>query len=286
MSIFDKEDIKFPKGWHAEEGKDVTVYAPPGSVGASYAVRKLETEQGPKLELLTRQTDANGEVNWMPSKTPMTDFPERVIREAEFRQQRIGRSWTLDGDNGTLVHKDGTFAARTMQDGSGRLELLTRQKDPNGDLLWMPAKKPCMGSPETVFREAAKRQAFISAVRDGKALPHGYLNRDPEGNIYRDTQGNPIGIHPNKHFAVRRSAEEGKLEVLTSQFDKDAKRFNWKPADKPFIGTPEQVYSEINRREFGIQKGKEQGQTKPVEKAKGQQKAASKAKGKGQGREL
>ena len=274
MSVFDKDKISFPKGWR-EEGTAFVVYSPEGAVAPSYAVRKIQTETGPKLELLTRQTDSKGMATWHPSKTPLMADPDRVIREAEFRQRRIGKSWTLDGDAQILKHKDGTFAARLLPDGSGKLELLTLQ-GPMGSQEWKPMKTPVEGSPETVFRAATARQAYIDKLKAGVAIPYDY----PEG---KDAKGNIIGIHPEGRFAVRQ-VEPGKLEILTAQFDKEGKAFHWTPAKTPFSGKPMDVYAEINRREFGIKMGKQE--EKPVERAKGQQKAAAKAKGKDQGREM
>lgn len=275
-------EYRFPQGWIKDEAEGVHVLNK-GDAGPSYAARQVQTEQGPKYELLTRQTDeTTGEVKWMPAKTPCLDNPDRVAKEAEFRQARIGKSWQLDGDNGLLVHKDGTFGARLLNDGSGKLELLTQQKDPNGDMLWMPAKKPFVGSPENVFREAGKRQFVMDAVNTGKMLPPGWgVGLDPEGK--------KIAKHPDGNFAVR-SAGDGKMELLTPQMNPKTHNWEWKPAKEPFITTPDKMYKEVARRQFGITMGK-QGQVaqeRPVEKAQQQVKAPKQTKGKsaGKGREL
>lgn len=267
-------EFRFPPEWKKDDVEGLYVLNK-GDAGPSYAVREVQTEQGSRYELLTKQTDqTTGEVKWMPAKTPCRDYPERVVKEAEYRQNRIGRSWQLDGDSGVLVHKDGTFGARLLEE--GKLELLTRQK---GE--WAAAKKPFVGTPEAVFKEAGKRQFILSAVNDGKMLPPGW-------NPGRDHEGKAVGIHPEGNYAVR-SAGGGKLELLTPQMDKNHK-WGWQPAKEPHVALPGDMYKEISRRQYGINMGK-QGQVaqeKPVEKAQQQTKAQARAKGKsaGKGREL
>lgn len=286
--VLEGNDIRFPQGWVRDEATGI-VALHKGDVGPSYAVREVPSEQGPKLELLTQQTDqTTGEVKWMPAKTPCLDYPERVIHEAEYRQRRIGKSWSLDGSLGVLVHKDGKFGARQLDDGSGRLELLTLRKDPNGDLGWVPAKTPCIGSPEKVYREAGRRQTIMNAINEGKMIPPGWtIPRDAEDKPIRDKDGMKIAIHPERMFAVR-SAGDGKLELLTAQHDPKTHKWNWKPAIKdPLIATPEKMYAEIARRQYGINMGKQGhvAQEKPVEKAQQQTKAQSKARTPRKGKE-
>lgn len=286
--VLEGNEIRFPQGWIRDEATGV-VALHKGDVGPSYAVREISSEQGSKLELLTRQTDqTTGEVNWMPAKTPCLDYPEKVIQEAEYRQQRIGKSWSLDGSLNVLVHKDGKFGARLLDDGSGRLELLTMRKDLNGDPQGVPAKTPYTGSPEQVFREAGRRQTIMNAINEGKMLPPGWtIPCDREGIPVRDQDGKKIAVHPEKVFAVR-SAGDGKLELLTAQLDKTAHKWSWKPAVKgPLIATPEKMYAEIGRRQYGINMDKQSqvGKAKPVEKAQQQTKAQSKARTPDKGKE-
>lgn len=281
-AALEANEIRFPKEWAEDKENGVVVFNK-GEAGPSYAVRSVPSEQGPKLELLTKQTDENtGEVRWMPSKTPCLDFPERVIREVEFRQARIGKSWTLDGTSGVLLHKEGTFAARLIEGSNGKLELLTKQKDSEGKLGWAPAKKPCIGTPETVFREAARRQVILGAIREGKILPPSF---DPA--LKRDADGKLCAVHLGGNFAIR-SDNEGKLELLTPHYDQKMHNWQWKPAEQPFKAEPEKMYAEISRREYGIKMAK-QGQVapeKPVEKAQQQTKRQTRSAAKGKGREM
>lgn len=279
--VLEGNEIRFPQGWIKDEAQEVVVLEK-GDAGPSFAVREVPSDKGPMLELLTKQTNqTTGEVQWMPARTPCQDFPERVIQEAGYRQSKIGKSWTLDGSQGVLVHKDGTFAARTLEGSNGKLELLTRQ-GPEGAKAWASAKNPCTGTAEQVFREAGNRQLRMNLIHEGKALPPGWDDKK------RDFEGKRIAIHPAKNFAVR-SAGDGKMELLTPHMHNG--NWAWKPADKPFVGMPKEMYAEITHREYGLQKGKEaqaqgRGQAKPVEKAQQQTKAQDRAVKKGKGREL
>lgn len=282
-AALEANEIRFPKEWAEDKENGVVVFNK-GEAGPSYAVRSVPSEQGPKLELLTKQTDENtGEVRWMPSKTPCLDFPERVIREVEFRQARIDKSWPLDRTSGVLLHKEGIFAARHIEGSNGKLELLKKQKDEKGNPKWVTPKKPCVGTPETVFREATRRLVRLGLIREGKIMVPPVFSPD----LKRDAEGKLCAVHVGGNFAVRQ-AGGGKLELLTSQYDQKTDNWQWKPAEQPFKAEPEKMYVEISRREDGIKMAK-QGQVapeKPVEKAQQQTKRQTRSAAKGKGREM
>lgn len=255
--------VSFREGWEADSKQNVVVFKREGHQYSNFAVRIKESENGPKLELLTKQADEKGRMDWRSSETPYEGKPERVIQEVEYRQARIGKSWRLDADAKVLTHKDGIFAARSVLDGNGletgKLELLTKQGT-EGNKEWKPAKNPYVGSPEQVFRVATTRQWKLDEIKAARLMPDQYV-------LGKDSEGKEIFKHSGNRHAVRiyAKAEDGKsakLEILTTQFNPEKKKFEWRPSKKPFIGTPMEVYKEIRNREFGIAKGKEEQERK------------------------
>lgn len=250
---FTIKGVKFSSNWK-EETADIVVLGK-NATDANYAVRVYDTQAGSGLELLTKEVGEKGVIEWLPSKTPFTGNPEKVIREAEYRQSRINKNWTLDTSTGVLLQKGGIFAAKKVVDETGRstglLELHTLQ-GPKGAQEWFPAKNACIGSPEQVFRVAATRQWHMNELDALRRYPQSYIKGT-------DSEGGTIYKHSAMHHAVRihSIAEKNKsaqLEILTTQYNEKTKKYEWMPAKTPFVGTPTEVYAEIRNREYGISK--------------------------------
>lgn len=253
--------VRFNPSWTPDNNDKSVVVLRNEGAEANYAVRIGENEKGNTLELLTKQVNEKNKLEWKPAKTPSFGDPEKVIREAEYREARIGKSWKLDTDKGVIVHKGGIFAARSVSDengkNTGKVELLTKQ-GPKDKKEWMPAKNPCVGTPEQVFQTATYRQWNMDEINAFRKKPVEYVKGYIKG---KDGKDEMIFKHPGNRHAVRihSISEDGKtakLEVLTTQYNAEKKSFEWKPSKKPFIGTPSEAYSEIGNREYGIAQGK------------------------------
>lgn len=265
----DIQGVNFGSSWSPDPATNTVAVLRKEGGEANYAVRIEQGENGPKLTLLTKQATDKGGLAWMPSKTQCVGDPEKVIREAEYREARISKNWKLDTNKGVIVHKDGIFAARSVVDekgkNTGKLELLTKQ-GPEGKKEWRPAKNPCVGTPEHVFQQTSHRQHTMNEIEAFRKKPIEYVKG-------KDSQGNMIFKHPGNRHAVRihSMSEDGKtakLEVLTTQFNAEQKRFEWMPAKKPFVGTPSEAYSEIGNREYGLAKGKAEEAARVAEATK------------------
>lgn len=232
------EDLSplFSNQWENNAGQ--FEYSPPGIVRPSFAVDRIETPEGTKLQLLTEQITEHGDLFWLPAKTPLEDSPERVIQEVERRQQAIDKNWRFDGNTECLVHRGGYVAARPIDGDSTRLELLRVHLDLEKGLQLEPLKTPFIASREDVFAEGERRHTYLTDIREGRKFPSNYTEST-------DNEGRKIGIHESNQFAAR-NAGEGKLEILTPQMTERGKL--WRTAEKAFKDWPFRVYSEINRR--------------------------------------
>lgn len=213
-------------------------YAPPGISRPSFAVERIETPEGTKLQLLTQQVTEHGEIMWLPAKTPYVGAPQAVIQEIERRQQGIDQNWHFNGDTEYLMHRGGNIAARSIEGDTTRLELMRVHIDPEKGLQCEPLQTPFIGSRENVFQEGEKRHVYLTEIKEGKRFPNNYTES-------KDHEGVKIGIHSSNQFAVR-NAGEGKLEILTPKKTERGKL--WSAAEKAFKDWPFRVYAEVNRR--------------------------------------
>jgi hypothetical protein len=135
-------------------------------------------------------------------------------------------------------------------DGSGQTELLTRQKDAStGVLAWKPAKRPCVDTPDTVMREAERRQEIINRLDAGEIVPAGY-------RMSQDEQGRQIAVHQAGLYAVRpeNPGRPGQLELL-KRVDAPEGRETWSATG--LKAEPRKVYAELGRQMELVKPGRE-----------------------------